>query len=467
MQNAVMGSLDGDLENVAFDVTQIKRILSRSGANIVHSDNGTLFLELDGDVYSVACGEEKDVKPYFIVLNSSEAFNVSDYRMLFDVRDLPNALAMGKDITGKEYLCRRHARPAGVEEDTPENLCLESLEERLGSENVSQGEVEELKNMVRNLRNGHFFKELTSEFSGKIKEIAQELIDFRKDIKRRIEPGIVEIAAKDIPEASNQLEGINETLEQSTMKIMDINDEQMELANSRMAALQALLGGEVGGAPQDWHRGSELLAEMQDMVPTLPGEVRQVMEFVLPGVENARTLMAGGGDAASVRAALSETLDTVRELCEDVGGGDSSVQGLDALRNDLTELLTAGGPAGDGEGSDPGADVDTLRRALEEEVEALRSIAGLSMKMMEPLSFQDLVGQRIQRIVRLVKSMEVRIEDLIISFGIKIQKHKEDPSRSYEELAREVEQYKSDLKGPQSGGEGLEQADIDDLLASL
>jgi hypothetical protein len=63
--------------------------------------------------------------------------------------------------------------------------------------------------------------------------------------------------------------------------------------------------------------------------------------------------------------------------------------------------------------------------------------------------------------------MEVRIEDMIISFGIKIQKHKENPDISYEDLNREVEQFKSELKGPQRGGEGLDQKGIDDLLASL
>ena len=464
MRNVVMGSLDGDLENVAFDVAQVKRILNRSGARIVNSDNGTIFLELDGDVYSVARGAEREVKPYFIVLDSSEAFNVSDYRMLFDVRDLPNALVMGKDIAGQEHLCRWHGDPGngGPDREALSDICLERLEERLEARDLSQEELEEIRNMVRNLRNGHFFEALTSEFSSKIKEIALELIDFRKDIKKRIEPGIVEIAAKDIPEASNQLEGINETLEQSTMKIMDINDEQMELANDQMKQLQALLAGGADGAPApDGERAATLLEEMTALVGELPGEARQVMEFVLPGVEAGRGLMAEQ-DAASAREALQEPMGTARELCRDVGEEEPSMQRLSAMLDELESLLETG--AG-GNGAQPGP--EALRKALEGQVEVLRTIGGLSMKMMEPLSFQDLVGQRIQRIVRLVKSMEVRIEDLIISFGIKIQKHKEDPSRTYEELSREVEHFKSELKGPQSQGEGLDQEGIDDLLASL
>ena len=466
MQNAVMGSLDGDLENIAFDVTQVKRILNRAGANIVNSDNGSVFLELDGAVYSVPVGTERDVKPYFIVLDSAEAFNVSDYRMLFDVRDLPNALVMGKDITGREHLCRWHGlSKAAAPVPAPANdICLERLEERLEAQDLSQADLEEVKNMVRNLRNGHFFEALTSEFSSKIKEIALELIDFRKDIKKRIEPGIVEIASKDIPEASNQLEGINDTLEQSTMKIMDINDEQMDLANNQMKQLQALLGGDGGGARGTaCEHAASLLEEMTSLVPDLPGEARQVMEFVMPGVETGRELAAGQGETASILEALSEPMETVRELCRDVGDGDPCIQRLIGLLGKLDEALEACGGADEADAPGP----EALRKALEGQVEVLRSIGGLSLKMMEPLSFQDLVGQRIQRIVRLVKSMELRIEDLIISFGIKIQKHKEDPSRTYDELAREVEHYKSELKGPQTQGEGLDQDGIDDLLASL
>ena len=98
------------------------------------------------------------------------------------------------------------------------------------------------------------------------------------------------------------------------------------------------------------------------------------------------------------------------------------------------------GVADDGAG---GAWMESAKQILDQQVEALKRIRELTLGMMEPLSFQDLVGQRIQRIIKLVKSMEVRIEDMIISFGIKIQKHKENPDISYEDLNREVEHFKS------------------------
>jgi chemotaxis regulatin CheY-phosphate phosphatase CheZ len=143
---------------------------------------------------------------------------------------------------------------------------------------------------------------------------------------------------------------------------------------------------------------------------------------------------------------------------------------LSELGSEFEGLLNGciGGPEG-GNGS-KGVNTISLEEALDliqRNKTALNKISSLSLSMMEPLSFQDLVGQRIQRIIRLVKTMETRIEDLIISFGIKLQRHREDPSRSFEDLDRDVEVYKSELKGPQRTGDGLKQDDIDALLDSL
>ena len=222
-----------------------------------------------------------------------------------------------------------------------------------------ESSLEEMKDIIQKLERVQFFESLTKEVTGKIKDIAQELVDFRKDLQKKIEPGIIEMAARDIPEASHQLEGINETLEDSTMKIMDINDEQMEIARAQL--------------------------------------------------ENLKTIPSGGQTQAT----------------------------------------------------------DKVSKIIDQQIAALEKINNLSMSMMVPLSFQDLVGQRIQKIVKLVTSMELRIEDLIISFGIKIQKYREDPTRSYSDLHKDVEDYRSELKGPQGDGEGLDQNDIDALLSAL
>jgi len=106
-------------------------------------------------------------------------------------------------------------------------------------------------------------------------------------------------------------------------------------------------------------------------------------------------------------------------------------------------------------------------KTIQQQLETMTKIRDLSMSMLEPLSFQDLVGQRIQKIIKLVKSMEIRIEDVIITCGIKMQRHKENPRKSFAELEKDVEEFRSDLQGPQREGEGLAQSDIDALLSSM
>ena len=368
MDIAVMGNLDGEIERIAFNTEDIENIITRYGSSLVYSAEGPgMFLELGGNIFPVQGHVNKeDLKPYFIILKSGIAFNSNDYQILFHVKKLPNGLLSGTDVTGRHHLCKMYTngKVKAMPDEEPINLI--SLNEKLDAGELSLEDIDDLKTMIQKLRQGEFFELLTMEFSSKIKGIAKELIDFRKDIQAKIEPDIVEIASRDIPEASNQLEGINETLEDSTMKIMDINEAQMELSKGQIKVLESVLSKK-----------------------------------------------------------------------------------------------------SDGEGISIGLSLEEAMTALEGQIGILRQIEDRSMKMMEPLSFQDLVGQRIQRIIRLVRSMELRIEELIVSFGIKLKKYKEDPSKTYEELDRDVDDYLIGLKGPSRRGEGLDQAGIDDLLENL
>ena len=130
----------------------------------------------------------------------------------------------GLDIEDRLCLCAPY-RPAEADQSGTGEASLAELDRRVSAGAISAEEFKNLKEMIQKLKQGEFFEDLTMEFTGKIKEIARELVEFRKDIRKRIESDLVEMAAKDIPEASYQLEGINETLEKSTMKIMDINEE--------------------------------------------------------------------------------------------------------------------------------------------------------------------------------------------------------------------------------------------------
>jgi len=368
MKNMIMGNIDGEMERLAFDTQDIERIIPRYGANLIFSADGPdLLLELSEKIYPVQGEINKDaIRPYFIVLKSGKAFNSTDYQILFNIEKLPDNIVSGISVTGQKHLCKTYMKTEVDKKAEKERLLsAKNPDEEIDTSEFSSEDAEQLKEVINKMKKNEFFELLTMELSGKLKGVARELIDFRKDIQSKIEPDIVEMASRDIPEASNQLECINDTLEESTMKIMDINEEQTEIASSRIKILKSFLLNEKIG---------------EDIV---------------------------------------------------------------------------------------GINLDEAVNVIKEQIDVLKIIEDRSLKMMEPLSFQDLVGQRIQRIIKLVRSMENRIEELIVSFGIKLKKHKEDPTRSYEELNRDVDRYMNELKGPQKSGEGLNQGAIDDLLMNL
>jgi chemotaxis protein CheZ len=78
-------------------------------------------------------------------------------------------------------------------------------------------------------------------------------------------------------------------------------------------------------------------------------------------------------------------------------------------------------------------------------------------------AFQDLTGQRVKKVVELIKTLEKQIIMMLVKAGSKIrgkQAGKED-----HEIEGETEKALAKLSGPQS--EGVDQAGVDELLVSL
>jgi len=86
------------------------------------------------------------------------------------------------------------------------------------------------------------------------------------------------------------------------------------------------------------------------------------------------------------------------------------------------------------------------------------------MRIMTTLSFQDLTGQRIKRIIEAIKKVEAIVFDLYLSTGIQLKARAEAPDRAIAELEAEAKEKVSALKGPQTK---VKQGDVDDLLAQL
>jgi chemotaxis protein CheZ len=99
------------------------------------------------------------------------------------------------------------------------------------------------------------------------------------------------------------------------------------------------------------------------------------------------------------------------------------------------------------------------RELITEAVSIMDTCQTEIMNIFQELSFQDLTGQRIKRIVTLVKSIEIKVDDILGALGDRI------PSR--EQTVTTEAGHDNLLKGPQRTGQGMNQSAIDSLLAGL
>lgn len=83
-------------------------------------------------------------------------------------------------------------------------------------------------------------------------------------------------------------------------------------------------------------------------------------------------------------------------------------------------------------------------------------------KIYEACNFQDITGQRIQKVVRALQEIERQVLRMVVVFGL-IQNEDTLDEATKEELQQDV----ALLEGPQLAGQGLEQDDIDALLSKL
>jgi len=117
---------------------------------------------------------------------------------------------------------------------------------------LSSKEIEELIKFLRHTKANNMlfddevlFRDLTYEMTGRVKDLALLIIDFRRDLKSKIHPEITDIAIKYIPQATDQLVDIIDATEKAANKIMDNLDSMQEDIERMEKILSSLKEGKV------------------------------------------------------------------------------------------------------------------------------------------------------------------------------------------------------------------------------
>ena len=173
--------------------------------------------------------------------------------------------------------------------------------------------------------------------------------------------------------------------------------------------------------------------------------------------------------ADQLEGIIETTEHAANKIMDNLESLQSDSETMAAILSDL-ESGKISIPAGNGAAYE--AEIDSqASEAMAPLIKHLTAIIAANSAMIAEtfvqMSFQDLTGQRIKRIMNLVSHMESRLQKMVVSFGIKVAEKERNPDISDTELAQAVAEKESELAGPQKIGCGLDQAGIDELLANI
>jgi chemotaxis protein CheZ len=146
----------------------------------------------------------------------------------------------------------------------------------------------------------------------------------------------------------------------------------------------------------------------------------------------------------------SNQLDAIIQMTEQATGKImDECDRLSMFHNDVREQLL---------NMDPPLDPNALAGIEDAFIQAATSVTHIN----EACGFQDITGQRIQKVVRALQEIERQVLRMVVVFGLMQNEETLD-----EETKAELKEDADLLNGPQLTGQGLEQDDIDAILAKL
>ncbi|TKW60694.1 MAG: protein phosphatase CheZ [Blastochloris viridis] len=225
--------------------------------------------------------------------------------------------------------------------------------------------------------------------------------------------------------------------------------------SQRIAALEAAQTGDMIPAEQV----RELVAAVKEMFgqqgdksgnnERLYQELGELAKFINNAKKELQDVK-GSAIAEEHLPNATNQLDAIVQMTEQATGRImDECDRLTMFHNDLRERLIA---------MDPPLDPDALAGVDD----AINQAAASITHIFEACNFQDITGQRVQKVVRALQEIERQVLRMVVVFGLMENKHNLD-----EETAAELREDAELLNGPQLSGQGLDQDEIDSILSKL
>jgi len=306
-----------------------------------------------------------------------------------------------------------------------------------------------------------FYREISEEMLREIGKLARQLsISIKTPVdETAIKSVDLRKAGIDLETAKSQLQDIVAMTEKATMTIMDISDGIQDSCNTIRKNLEEITG-----------LGFINTNDLPKPMPSTgsPQSVRDTMADIMRRDEQLKGILdAVAADLAQLPAGAAHK------------GVSDALKFLDVNLELLGREIDAVKDIYYGAGEDYSVirrdDHDKLVRAVTSTDNVIHQIIANLNRILESLSFQDLSGQRIMRILGMLSNVQVQLLSILVSYGVRLKRRHESrgaTSKETDDMAnREVERIKhmlTDESGDGSEwGERLDQNAIDKLLADM
>lgn len=230
-----------------------------------------------------------------------------------------------------------------------------------------------------------------------------------------------------------------------------------ELKPVLAATIREALHGDLERAQRESAFHKRLNKDMLNGLHSIYKEITQV------ATDSSGAAPAGApASAAEATAIFHEASRQLEEIMQTtLEAADSIMNNAEALQESQASLVALVDAIQAGE-LDPKA-LGQLAELTREDMQSVNAIV-------EALSFQDLTGQRIKKVVKALGAIHQIVVETYVSAGLMLKKGDEAAEKDFETIARESKRQAldvaagSELKGPSVDAS---QKDVDDLLAQL
>jgi chemotaxis protein CheZ len=229
---------------------------------------------------------------------------------------------------------------------------------------------------------------------------------------------------------------VNKKIVQDQISMLEGSNEEyvpMEQVRELIKAVKSLFEGDFSGVDL------ELYGELGELARYINNAKKELQEFQ-PNSLSEEKLPDASDQLAAIVSTTEDATRKIMDACDDINSTHERV------RDRLISM-------------EPPLDPDALASIEDALMEAQTS----SIQIYEACTFQDLTGQRIQKIVETLKEVERQVLRMVIIFGLNNEKSKAIDEDKKKELQNDADL----LNGPQLPGQSLEQDDIDDILNQL